>query len=267
MLFDSSILFDLHNDFPTRFLNADYSRYTPISNNTVTAVIWTSEFAGDAESRINDITERLLAIGHEPIAIEDIGFSADGEKFKRFDFSRYLYCSLTWNYNTAFAGGALDDGRLTALGKSAIRVIEDSACYIDLAHLNRKSFYDVLDCAKNVLCSHTGFNGHPRSLNEQQIKALVERKAVIGLCTVRAFTDAHSSEQFANVIDSFVQKYGCDCLAFGTDFNGSDDIPNDINDYDKLLNVRDVLYQRGYDRQSVNKIFFDNAHILYKKER
>lgn len=267
MLFDSSKLFDLHNDFPTRFLNADYFRYVPKSNNIATAVIWTSEFEDDVVGRVNDVTERLSAIGHMPIAIEDIGFLADGEKYKHFDFSKYLYCSLTWNYNTAFAGGALDDGKLTELGKSAVRVIDDSGCYIDLAHLNKNSFYNVLDCAKNVLCSHTGFNGHPRSLDERQIKALVERKAVIGLCTVVAFTDAHSADGFANVIDAFVQKYGCDYLALGTDFNGSDDIPDDINDYDKLLNVRDILYSRGYDSQSVNKIFFDNANILYKKER
>lgn len=259
------MLFDLHNDFPTRFLNADYCRYVPKSNNTITAVIWTSEFTNDAESMVNCITERLSALENMPIAIEDIGFSADDEKFKRFDFSRYLYCSLTWNYNTAFAGGALDDGRLTELGKSVIHVMEDCGCYIDLAHLNKKSFYDVLDCAKNVLCSHTGFNSHPRSLDGQQIKVLAERKAVIGLCTVRAFTDANSAEHLANVIDAFVQKYGCDCLSLGTDFNGSDDIPDDINDYDKLFNVRDILYSRGYDCKSVEKIFFDNANFLYKK--
>lgn len=259
------MLFDLHNDFPTRFLNADYFRYVSKSNSIVTAVIWTSEFADDAECKVNDITESLSAIGHMPIAIEDIGFSANGEKFRNFDFSRYLYCSLTWNYNTAFAGGAFDDGRLTELGKSAICVIEDSGCYIDLAHLNKKSFYDVLDCAKNVLCSHTGFNNHQRSLDSQQINALAERKAVIGLCAVRAFTDAHSAQEFANVIDAFVQKHGCDCLALGTDFNGSDDIPDDIDDYDKLLNVRDILYRRGYDKKSVNKIFFDNANTLYTR--
>ncbi|MDE5593336.1 MAG: membrane dipeptidase [Clostridiales bacterium] len=261
------MLFDLHNDFPTRFFNADYCSCLPKNSSKVTAVIWTTEFTDDAVNKVNGITGRLSAIEGMPIAIEDIGLLADGEQFKSFDFSRYIYCSLTWNYNNNFAGGALDDGRLTELGKSAIRVIADGGCYIDLAHLNKTSFYDVLDCAKNVLCSHTGFNGHPRSLDGQQINALIARKAMIGLCTVRAFTDAHSAEQFVNVIDSFVQKYGCDCLALGTDFNGSDDIPDDINDYDKLLKVRDILYRRGYDDKSVNKIFFDNANILFKKER
>ena len=258
------MLFDLHNDFATRFLNADYSKF--LSTNIVTAAIWTSELS-DAESRVNDITRRLKEAGHAPIAIEDIGFTAHGEVYKHFDFSMYFYCSLTWNYNNAFAGGALDDGRLTPIGKCAIKAIEDNGCYIDLAHLNKISFYSVLDCARNVLCSHTGFNDHPRSLDEGQIKALAERNAVIGLCTVQAFTEAHSAIRFADVIDRFVQKYGCGNLALGTDFNGSDDIPIDINDYDKLLNVRELLVSRGYSQSDVNKIFFENANTLYSKEK
>ena len=258
------MLFDLHNDFATRFLNADYCKFR--STNIVTAAIWTSELS-DAKSRVNDITRRLKEAGHAHIAIEDIGFTAHGEGYKQFDFSTYFYCSLTWNYNNAFAGGALDDGRLTPIGKCAIKAIEDGGCCIDLAHLNKKSFYDALDSAKNVLCSHTGFNRHPRSLDEGQIKALVERNAVIGLCTVQAFSDAHSAILFADVIDRFVQKYGCDNLALGTDFNGSDDIPDDINDYDKLLNVHDILINRGYSQSDVNKIFFENANTLYNKEK
>lgn len=260
------MLFDLHNDFPTRFLNADYCRFG-VSEGAVTGVIWTSEFESDAESKVNDITERLTAVKHAPIAIEDIGFLADSEKFRDFDFAEYFYCSLTWNYNNAFAGGALDDGDLTELGKNAIKAIESSGCYVDLAHLNRKSFFNVLDNAKNVLCSHTGFNDNPRSLNDEQIRRLIERNAVIGLCTVQSFTGAHSATEFADLIDRFVQKHGYRCLAFGTDFNGSDDIPQDINDYGKLLTVQDILLYRGYTHDAVNKIFFENVNTLYRKER
>ena len=260
------MIFDLHNDFPTRFLNADYCRFG-ISGGYITAVIWTSDFESDAESKVNEITKRLTAIDHTPIAIEDIGFLANGERYKTFDFEKYFYCSLTWNHNNGFAGGALDDGELTELGKSVIKTIEGSGCYVDLAHLNRKSFFQVLDSAKNVLCSHTGFNNNARSLNDEQIKSLAERNAVIGLCTVQAFSDATSAIEFSNEIDKFVQKYGCGCLALGTDFNGSDDIPIDIDDYVKLLKVQDILCRRGYTRDDINKIFFENAYTLYRKER
>ena len=117
------------------------------------------------------------------------------------------------------------------------------------------------------MCSHTGFNGHLRSLDDKQIRALTARNGIIGLCTVRAFTDAYSAEQFAEIIDRFVQKYGCNGLALGTDFNGSDDIPEDINGYDKLIKVKDILLRRGYSNDAVNKIFFENANTFYEKER
>lgn len=259
------MLFDLHNDFPTRLLYAEYNKYISAAEGlTVTAAIWTSEFNRDAEAKVIDITQRIKSA---PIAIEDIGFLGSGEKYKSFDFSPYFYCSLTWNFNNAFAGGALDDGQLTENGKRAIRIINDSGCVVDLAHLNKKSFYQALDCAKYVMCSHTGFNGHLRSLDDGQIRELLARNAIIGLCTVRAFTDAYSAEQFADVLDGFVQKYGCNGLALGTDFNGSDDVPDDINGYDKLIKVKDLLLSRGYTNDAVNKIFFENANTFYKKER
>lgn len=259
------MFFDLHNDFPTRFLNTDYCRYIGTTDGIITAVIFTTEFLRSSCKAVKSITERLMCACPLPIAIEDIGFLYSREGYRAFDFSKYFYCSLTWNYNNGFAGGALDDGCLTRHGKKVIRLIEQSGCYIDLAHLNRKSFFQVADFAQNVICSHTGFNGHPRSLNDEQIRLLIERRAVIGLCTVRKFSGAHTARRFADVIDGFVQKYGCDCLALGTDFNGSDDIPDDINDYKKLSDVQNLLYNRGYDRTTINKIFFENANNLYKK--
>lgn len=259
------MLFDLHNDFPTRLLNADYNEYISANKGiTVTAAIWTSEFYVGVEETVINITKRLESV---PIAIEDIGFLCGGQRYKSFDFSPYFYCSLTWNANNGFAGGTLDDGQLTESGKEVIRIINDSGCVVDLAHLNKKSFYQALDNAKYVMCSHTGFNGHLRSLDDRQIRALIARDAIIGLCTVRAFTDAYSAEQFVKVIDGFVQKYGCNSLAFGTDFNGSDDIPDDINGYNKLVKIKDLLIRRGYTREDVNKIFFENANTFYKKER
>lgn len=261
------MLFDLHNDFPTRFFNADYFRHICNGTTRVTAVIWTSDIFRSTERAVDNIYRRLVKTAPMPIAIEDIGFLASNDAYRRFDFSPYFYCSLTWNYNNGFAGGALDDGQLTVRGKRVIKTMENSGCYVDLSHLNKQSFYQVLDRAKNVLCSHTGFNTHPRSLDDNQIKALITRNAVIGLCAVRAFTDVYSAADLADVIDAFVQKYGCDCLAFGTDFNGSDDIPDEINNYDKLNDIKNILSGRGYADIAINKIFYENANAIYEKNK
>lgn len=260
------MIFDLHNDFPTELPQNAHNDY--VSNNvgvTITAAIWTSKL-DSADQTVKDYTAKLSAderLNRFPIAIEDIGFAAHDDLYKDFDFSKYFYCSLTWNYNNAFAGGALDDGELTQVGKDIISRICSSGCYVDLAHLNRKSFFEALDCAERVLCSHTGFNAHPRSLNDEQIRALVARNAVIGLCTVSAFTDAKNATDFACIVDKFVQVYGDGSLALGTDFNGSTDIPQDISDYDKFEHVAYLLENKGYSKAAIDNIFYNNAYSIF----
>ncbi len=264
------MIFDLHNDFPTALCDKDYFGYADsIGDNTVTAAIWTSELSGDVIKTVGEISARVRELDRIclPIAVEDIGFLYKDGKYLDFDFSVFSYCSLTWNYDNGFAGGALDNGTLTYAGKRVVKIINDCGCAVDLAHLNRASFYPVLDCSRRALCSHTGFNGHLRSLDDNQIRTLVNRNVVIGLCTVSSFTDAHNLEQFADVIDRFVQKYGVDNLAIGSDFNGSNDIPKDISDYNGLNQVKDKLLRRGYTTGDLHKIFYGNAYSFYLKER
>lgn len=260
------MIFDLHNDFPTELPQNAHSDYVCNNNGaTITAVIWTSKL-DSAIQTVKDYTDKLSTdkiLSHCPIAIEDIGFTAYNDLYKSFDFSKYFYCSLTWNYNNAFAGGALDDGELTQAGKDVISRICSSGCYVDLAHLNRKSFFEALDLTEHVICSHTGFNAHPRSLSGEQIRALVARNAVIGLCTVSAFTDAKNAIDFADIIDSFVQVYGDGSLAIGTDFNGSTDIPQDISDYEKFEQVAYLLENKGYGKTAIQNIFYNNAYSIF----
>lgn len=267
------MLFDLHNDYPTALTESECIEYaSELSRSGVTAVaaIWTSEFGENALQTVMRITARLRnvdSLKYCPVAIEDMGFLSRCDCVDSFDFSSYAYCSLTWNYNNAFAGGALDDGRLTERGKDVVKAVCGSGCAIDVAHLNKKSFYDVISVASRVICSHTGFNGHARSLDADRIKELIAARAVIGLCAVTAFTDADTAERFESVIDGFVQKYGADNLAIGSDFNGSDDLPRDMRDYFGLSKVRDGLIKRGYGSTAVDKIFYRNAYSFLTEKK
>ncbi len=258
------MIFDLHNDFPTVYNYSDYEHYLSANEQAeITAAIWTDELS-DACSFVDSTVKKLISLKCA-VAIENIGFTAKNDLFETFDFSNLLYCSLTWNGDNAFAGGALGEGRLTPLGRRAITRIEKSGCYVDVAHLNRKSFYDVLDVADRIVCSHTGFNDNARSLTANQINELVSRNKVIGLCAVSSFSGAKSKEDFIAVIDRFVSKYGDDSLAIGTDYNGSADIPNDLCDYDKLFCVIDGLRDMGYSNESLDKIFYRNAKTLTRR--
>lgn len=260
----------MHNDFPTCIPSDNFCDYVrSLDSNIVVAAIWTSEFGNNAAEMVARLTAMLNAAdsqGRLRLAIEDIGFAQNDDYYARFDFSQYAYCSLTWNRTNDFAGGAFDTGGLTDAGKRAITSMCKCGCALDVAHLNRKSFYMALDCAERVLCSHTGFNSHPRSLNGEMIRALIARNGIIGLCTVTKFTDAYNAESFAETIDRFVQKYGDRTLCIGTDFFGSNDIPNDVCSYELLEHIRVMLSNRGYCERSIDRIFYLNAHTFFRKE-
>ncbi len=258
------MFFDLHNDFATVISPNNYNGYLHESacGGIVTAAIFTTELEKNtAVKTVKDITAALVPTGM-PIAIEDMGFI--GDEYKNFDFSPYLYCSPTWNYNNDFAGGALDDGTLTKVGRDLIERI-NSFCALDLAHLNKKSFFAALDASRYPICSHTGFNDHPRSLDAAQIRALIDRRGVIGLCAVKNFTDAYSCAELGRVIDGFVQKYGMDYLCLGTDFLGSKNLPADFADYADMKTLRSELGKLGYDDRSINKILYENANRFYEE--
>lgn len=255
------VIFDLHNDFPTVLQQSGYSEYLARCKNTVTAAIWTSEL-DNAEAFVNSVAASLIGCG-APVAIEDLSFLC-GKDYSEFDFSRFLYCSLTWNNKNGFAGGALDDGALTADGRAVIQAM-NGKCALDLAHIGKRAFYEALDAAQNPICSHTGFSAHPRCLDENQISALVGRNAPIGLCAVTKFTNAHTAKQLAEVIDRFVQRHGGECLCIGSDFYGSDDLPDDLRDYSDYDAVKHELNRLGYTDADTDKIFYLNAKRFCKE--
>ena len=262
------MIFDLHNDYPTvlpRGKMLEYAENLTDNGTTATAAVFTSEL--DAGMAMRTVTEvrGLLSDSRAdiPLSVEDLGFLADGD-IDTFDFCGLFYCSLTWNYDNVYAGGALDGGKLTDKGKKLIEAM-NGKCAVDLAHLNRRSFFDALDCAQNPICSHTGFSEHPRCLNKAQISALARRHVPIGLSVVAKFSGAKSAREFAVVIDKYVQCYGCDNLCIGTDFNGSIDIPYDLSDYSMFATVVAELVAMGYTQRDCNKILYDNANRFYKE--
>ena len=257
------MFFDLHNDFPTELDSGRFKDYINRAHGTVTAAIWTSEF-GDYEAldRVKKLTY-ALAESDIPIAIEDLGFLERKDAQEKFDFSQYFYCSLTWNYDNIYAGGALSLGGLTSRGRAMINII-NASCALDTAHLNRASFYPAVDAAKHPMCSHTGFADCDRCLNDEQIKALVARHGIIGLCAVTRFTGAFDTAGLARQIDMFTQKYGSDVLCLGSDFFGSKDLPDDFRDYDGIDRLKAELGKLGYTDDDVDNFLYKNALRFYE---
>jgi membrane dipeptidase len=179
--------------------------------------------------------------------IEDAWFINSGNIEKLLSYRPYSV-GLTWNYDNDLAGGALGAGRLTPMGAHVVDIFCEKGVRVDLAHLNRQSFFDVIAkvCAKGQkpLCTHTCFdevNPHARNLTGEQIRAIIDADGTIGLTLVDKFL----SDKCASITDVwrhveyFRQNFGDRGLGIGTDFYGAR-TPRGLKNYRHLI-------QNGFD--------------------
>ena len=234
-------IFDLHNDALTGGGKTD--------NDNVIYAIWTTLLDCVDVIKKADCGKR--------IALEDLG----GMDIDTAISLSPLYCGLTWNGFNGLAG-ALTDDELTEKGRYYIEKLNQAEIVIDAAHLNRRSFYQVAEIAEKFICSHTAMNSlneHRRNLTNDQISVIINKGGLVGLCFVGKFLGEATIERFIAHVDAFIDKFGDENLCIGSDFYGTDDIIEGINDYKSFDKLVLGLIKCGYNDRSIKRILCDNA--------
>ncbi|EJQ48472.1 dipeptidase [Bacillus hominis] len=171
---------------------------------------------------------------------------------------------LTWNYANLLADGALEErgAGLTTFGRQVIQELNTLHLWTDVSHLNERSFWDVIDIAKNPIASHSNCHQlcqHPRNLNDEQIRALINRNSIIGVTFVPQFL---ANERRANVTDILRHvEYICSLggeknIGFGSDFDGILETVIGVETYRDYENIINQLCKK-YSESMVE-------HFLYK---
>lgn len=260
---------DLHNDMLTALKADDYLSYLGEIKDYARPVlaIWSTRLKVEC-GFLKSLTSRIPA-EFARFAIEDAHFLGDGS-LEILSEIPLLYVGLTWNDDNALAGGAKAGTfkGLTERGKEVVRQIERLGIAVDTAHLNRKSFFDILDYSRGkMLCSHCCFDAvcsHPRNLTDKQLALLVSRGAIVGMTLESSFLSREKATLADAVrhIDYFVERFGCDNLAIGSDFNGCTP-PEELSDYPSFVGLKTELEKRGYSYGDIRKIFESNARNFF----
>ncbi|MBE5765417.1 MAG: hypothetical protein E7339_07495 [Clostridiales bacterium] len=182
-----------------------------------------------------------------------------------------LYISLGWNYDNLLVGGCAQNGELTKLGEIFISCLNDNKVAVDLAHSNKKSFYQVADRAKKILCSHTAFEWiypHRRNLDEEQVKLILNRGGVIGLIGVGHFLSGIKNAKgresaFFYQLEGYIKKFGVNGLAIGSDFYGSDAPVFADGDYAFAEILYSKLSKLGIKSDGVERVLYKNAGLFF----
>jgi len=257
-------LIDLHNDAVTKISHKRFLKYVKCAEKagvqTIFVSVWTTEMQGPLQ-KIRETREFLDSINSNvqlPLHIEDAWFINEQNIDEVIKCKPYSV-GLTWNTNNNLAGGANDDGNLTLLGKKIIEKLIKNDIVIDLAHLNRPSFFEVTKLLREkgqpLLCTHTCFDevhSHPRNLNREQIKTIVNAGGLIGLTLVGKFLSPNKRATLHDVckhIEYFIKNFGTDNIAIGTDFFGTDNLPRGLRKYKDFKRL-----EKFFDHTTIEEI-------------
>ncbi len=174
---------------------------------------------------------------------------------------------LTWNQENQLAigvGNGVGGKGLTALGRKVVKEMNRLGMIVDLAHINEKGFFDVLEVSsKPVIVSHANARAlcdHPRNLSDDQLRALRDVGGVIGLSFCPDFVDKKRAT-VERLLDHFVhvaEVARIDHLGFGSDFDGIKEVIPGLEDVAAMPTLVEGLAARGFNHGEIEKITSKN---------
>jgi len=184
--------------------------------------------------------------------------------------------TLTWNQRNQIADG-IGESRtgsgLTELGLKVIDEMNRLGMVIDVSHLSETGFWDVIKRSKApIVASHSNCYAlcpHPRNLKDNQIKALADKRGVIGVTFVPNFLTQEKRkttiEDVVKHIDYLVERVGVDYVGLGSDFDGTRRLPLNLEGAEKIPNITIELVKRGYKEKDIKKILGGNFLRVFEE--
>jgi membrane dipeptidase len=186
-----------------------------------------------------------------------------------------------------YALGHDQQGGLSALGRELLREMDRLNVILDVTHLAEQTFWEALDQFQgHVWASHHNCRAlvdDPRQLSDQQIEALAQRNAVIGVAfdvwmiapnwqrrvTTHADVVRSDLNGLADHVDHVCQLLGTvDHTGIGTDLDGgfgTEQTPSDLDTIRDLNKFIEILRQRGYSEADLTAICHGNYLNLLER--
>ncbi len=182
--------------------------------------------------------------------------------------------ALTWNKSNHIAGGAHERSRsrgLTEFGGAVVRRMNELGMYIDVSHLNDRSFYDIADIsAAPLIASHSNSRAichHVRNLTDDMFKKIMASGGCAGINLYPVFltnTRRAVIDDAVRHIEHFMSLGGENHVGIGADFDGTDGcLPDGIRGCGDLYKLFDRLAQLNYTEKQIEKISHANFERLF----
>lgn len=178
-----------------------------------------------------------------------------------------------------YAYGTDSSGPLGGAGRALLREMENLGIILDVTHLCDESFWEALDHFRGpVWASHNNCRTlvpHMRQFSDEQIKALIERNAVIGgpldaWMMVPGWKRGVSTPQATGCsLETMIDHFDHICqiagnanhIGIGSDLDGAfgkEQCPSDIETIADLQRLETLLAKRGYAIPDIKKVLHAN---------
>ncbi len=178
-----------------------------------------------------------------------------------------------------YSPGTGAEGGLTAAGRELVKEMRRLGIVLDVTHLTDDAFWEALDLFDSpVWASHNNCRAlvpHQRQFNDDQLKELIRRDAVIGAAFdawmmvpgwVRGKTQPHDTgvkiETSVDHMDHICQLAGTSRhCAIGSDLDGgygTEQTALDLDSIADLQNLTAILTRRGYRPEDIAGIMHGN---------
>ncbi len=183
--------------------------------------------------------------------------------------------ALTWNNTNHIAGGADDENSehgLTQFGKMLVKEMNKLNMYIDISHLNDRSFYDIAEISSlPIIASHSNSRAvcrHRRNITDDMFNIIKSSGGCVGINFYPPFLNDSGSADIDDIvrhIEHFLELGGENHIGLGADFDGTDGLmPNEICGCEDVYKLFDRLLQLNYSDTLIDKISCKNFTRLFK---
>lgn len=184
---------------------------------------------------------------------------------------------ITWSRPNRFGQGvpfrypgSPEEGPgLSEAGRALVRACNRLGIVLDLSHLNAPGFRDVAAISDAPLVvTHAGAHALcpiPRNLTDAQLDAVGASDGVVGIVfeagMLRAdgrFAPDSTLDEIVRHVDYVAGRIGIEHVAFGSDFDGTDNLPRDLPDVAAYPRLIARLRERGYDEPALRLLASEN---------
>lgn len=250
-----------------------YARYTQVF------ACWIApEYAGRALGRCMKLIDTFYAMPQTKNARAILGVEG-GEMITSAAVLRNLYrigtkiAALTWNYSNHIASGAdeTDGGRgFTDFGKDILREMNRIGMYLDVSHLNDRSFYDAAELySLPIIATHSNSRSvcaHRRNLTDDMFNLIAKSGGCVGINFYPPFLNESGRAGIDDIIrhiEHFMGLGGENCIGIGADFDGVDYLPDGIRGCGDTYKLFDRLLELNYSEEAVEKISHKNFERIF----